>query len=75
MIISIVFISTEVLRRSLSILPKMRTRRSFIDAYASPVLVVDLDFDSVTIFIDELIVVRTKLGNDLALKHDASVIG
>jgi len=53
----------------------MRTRRSFIDAYASPVLVVDLDFDSVTIFIDELIVVRTKLGNDLALKHDASVIG
>lgn len=48
--------------------------RVFIDGYASPVLVVDLDFDSVAVFIDELVVLRAKLGDDLALKYDASVI-
>ena len=48
--------------------------RVFIDGYASPVLVVDLDFDRVAVFIDKLVVLRAKLGDDLALKHDASVI-
>ena len=46
----------------------------FIDGYASPILVIDLDFDRVAVFIDELVVLRAKLGDDLALKHDASVI-
>ena len=49
--------------------------RVFIDGYASPVLVVDLDFDRVAVFIDELVVFGAKLGDDLALKYDASVIG
>ena len=48
--------------------------RVFIDGYASPVLVIDLDFDRVAVFINELIMLGAKLLDDLALKHDASVI-